>query len=183
MLGFLTSLFLPGVILGLGGPVVMLLNRLGKAGVDALSAIRSDSEASSVAKIAAAVSSRLIQTIDGVIDDAATEATGVFAKMQRPESPGGMDVTAEEWRLIREELTRRALDGFGVPWTTRLLEVVTGSVMDASNPSLVATMAKPMIAQAIESRYDERVDQAIASGIRTAPPTQFGEAPEAVPPA
>lgn len=175
-MSFLSSLVLPAVVVGLSAPLVMVLRRLGLVGVKTLASLRDDAEANTIAKTAAMVGQRLIATIDGVIDDAAVAVNGTFAKMQRPESPGGMEITADEWRQIRTELAEQALRGFGTEWTIRLLGMITGQGEPQSRASVDIAQAHLMrhVERAVESRYAERVDMALANGSRTAPPLRFG---------
>ena len=156
-----TETILPAIISAAIPILLALIGWASRAAVGALNEVAQSHSESAFASLAAQVGMRLTTTIDGVIDSAATETQGVLAKMQRPESPGGIDVTPEEWEQVRLRLLARVKAGFGKPWLERMSELILGNIK--ADPT-------PLIMDAIESRVAQRTDIALANGLRLKPP-------------
>lgn len=175
---FVTETLLPLLATALIPLLAAGLGYLIQAGTRALRGVADDAESSAMAKLAASVGDRVLSAIDLAIDDAASQTQGTLAKFRRPESDGGERITAAEWQMARLELAASVAAGFGRPWLERFLTVMTGDRPDPSvSTGELRAAARPILASVLESRYAERVDMALASGIRTAAPVPPMAAP------
>lgn len=163
---YFLSTVLPLLLTGLLPVVVELLRRLTLAGARALDAVQAHQSASTAAKLASEVAERLLRQIDHAIDAAATKTTGALALARRPESPEGTDVSPEEWAEIRSELADYVIAGLGKSWTSRLVELFGGGEQAPASAAAANVVAKKMVEDAIDSRFAERTDLAIAAGVR-----------------
>lgn len=101
---------------------------------------------SALARMGFAALERLASEVDHAIDYGASATAGALARAQAPESPGGAQVTGEEWIAIRRALVQEVRDGLGQAWLSRLGDVFGVGVSELEKP----------IAKAIETRYRAR---------------------------
>ena len=161
-----TGEILPIIVQGLMALLIPLLGAVAAYGVRFLSALSASTESSTLERTAANVGARLITQVDQAIDLAEGVTQGALAKAQRPESPQGMVVTAEEWDAILDELTTFVVNGMGTSWMERLISLIGA----ATSPAPVQeAAARAEIKGAIATRFAQRVDVAVANQLRSAP--------------
>lgn len=128
---------------------------------------RNKEDLSLVERLASQATERLVVEINQSIDHLSATSQDLIRAARRPESPGGTDMTDEEWAEYRDAIWDETRAGLGQGWIDRLKDVVLG---DQTLPPGAADMQIDAFGKKqIDAIFAERVDRAVSMGLRPAP--------------